>query len=570
MLKELQSQKKYHSLPVKVARKISMYILIFLGIFVLSIPTLVVATVFAQYRPDAILTLNIDDDRTQVNKVQNDKLKLNDVEYNALTYNTGFASYNQDMHFFMDGKGQGIVGGQGWAQSKQATENALLGVNRIINANHDTGEFIAATSSAASMDLRGTNIFRSEYDVNAYWDSDTLVDDLSTEGIGTFDFIAIQETDIDSTRSYHVNQYDVLRGMKFSDNISDINPTSVMPELKDVYTSCFAYNFVVPFIPIPLNQMHGQVLGGISTLSKYTMQDEAQRIALEDISTFPLNLFELKRCYTLTRYNIENSDKQFVFINAHFSAYDKSGVVRRMQLTQINDVFKTEQDKGNYVLLAGDWNQTLPETYGYEGSDVYDYDIAIGMSDPSIAPWDYATFDHINGNFASPRSNDFRLPPSYQSDWEYNKGDLVTYFSEDDLTNTPLNDRYMSNSKKHTYQAMIDNPTEAPVLASGEKSQQWRYHLKENYQNTSLTKEVRETLLTVTNEGAQIYGNHAVPSLRDGGIAYRGVGDSTIYKSNIDGFMVSSNIEVICTYGYDTNFIYSDHNPVSIKFKLIG
>ena len=108
---------------------------------------------------------------------------------------------------------------------------------------------------------------------------------------------------------------------------------------------------------------------------------------------FPLNIFELKRCLIITRYPVAGSDKEFVFINAHFSAYDSSGLVRRQQLKLIQDIFTQEYKKGNYVLLGADWNQILPQTYGYEGSDVsVNGTVTYDPNDLAIAPWGYKRF----------------------------------------------------------------------------------------------------------------------------------------------------------------------------------
>jgi len=37
----------------------------------------------------------------------------------------------------------------------------------------------------------------------------------------------------------------------------------------------------------------------------------------------------------------------------------------------------------------------------------------------------------------------------------------------------------------------------------------------------------------------------------------------------IDGFIVSDNVEVVKCETVDTQYAYSDHNPVLMKFKLI-
>lgn len=43
----------------------------------------------------------------------------------------------------------------------------------------------------------------------------------------------------------------------------------------------------------------------------------------------------------------------------------------------------------------------------------------------------------------------------------------------------------------------------------------------------------------------------------------------TTRVSNIDGFIVSSNIKVVEAHVINTNFAYSDHNPVFMSFRLL-
>ena len=40
------------------------------------------------------------------------------------------------------------------------------------------------------------------------------------------------------------------------------------------------------------------------------------------------------------------------------------------------------------------------------------------------------------------------------------------------------------------------------------------------------------------------------------------------FRTIIDGFLASDNVEVISTKTKDLDFIYSDHNPVILNFKL--
>ena len=77
-------------------------------------------------------------------------------EYSALTYNVGFGAYTPDFSFFMDG------GKSSWAKSKESVESDIQGA----------GELVASKDP---------------------------------------DFALIQEVDLNSTRSYHVDEYSILR-----------------------------------------------------------------------------------------------------------------------------------------------------------------------------------------------------------------------------------------------------------------------------------------------------------------------------------------------------------------------
>ena len=40
------------------------------------------------------------------------------------------------------------------------------------------------------------------------------------------------------------------------------------------------------------------------------------------------------------------------------------------------------------------------------------------------------------------------------------------------------------------------------------------------------------------------------------------------YSVVLDGFIVSDNITVVSNLNIDTDFMYSDHNPATMTFKL--
>ncbi len=154
------------------------------------------------------------------------------------------------------------------------------------------------------------------------------------------DAFFIQEIDINSKRSFNVNELQMLR---------DSNESN--------YSNSYACNFKAGFIPIPLYNPFGKVEGGITTFSKYQLTD-SKRIQLPIPFKWPVSLLNLKRCLLVNRSPIEGSDKELVMINLHLEAYD-DGEGKAKQLKQLMDLMQEEYNKGNYVIAGGDFNQTF-------------------------------------------------------------------------------------------------------------------------------------------------------------------------------------------------------------------
>ncbi len=578
-----------------IVKKTLIYTTLSIGSIILLFPSLIVGSIFAQYLPPTRITLNVNDDRLIDNKNNHNQLKVsndtNVISYSALSYNTGFNAYNQDMDFFMDMQYDGGKS-KSWAQSKKAISKSEAGVARILSASHD---MIIKTNnhdlSIAAEDLRGSSLYKTYYDQNGKVVEDKIETDiqefnnsLSSEQTGTFDFICIQEQDLDSTRSYHINEYQELRNKGYSEDYNDPNPNeNTNDNIANHYSSTFAYNFSVPWIPAPIHHMHGQVQGGLSIFSKYTMSGDAERVTLPNISTFPLNIFELKRCLIITRYPVDNG-KEFVFINVHFAAYDSSGNVRRQQLGLVNQVFQEEINKGNYVLLGADWNQILPQTYGYSGSDTkFKNEIIHDDNDPAIAPLSFKEFKWKKCDPSKPTDDScWKEYPTYEPNKSYKKGEGIYFESENDPTFEHICKNYIDKShlNRHLYSPLVDNPSEEPIIYNQntrkwKKSSQWRYYDTEYYWDTSLSNRILNELLPIAgtqNNQAKILTTHAIPTVREAGINFRTAEDgySNLYSTNIDGFLISNNIGINFTFGFDTEFVYSDHNPVGVSFYLKG
>ena len=140
------------------------------------------------------------------------------TEYSALTYNIGFGAYTPDFSFFMDG------GKSSWAKSKESVLETVSGAGKL----------------AASYDP---------------------------------DFALIQEVDLNSTRSYHVNEYELLK--------------ESFPE----YDSVFAQNYDSAFLFYPFTQPHGRSRSGLGLFSRYPVTSacgEASRspLLLPNFSTW--------------------------------------------------------------------------------------------------------------------------------------------------------------------------------------------------------------------------------------------------------------------------------------------
>lgn len=204
-------------------------------------------------------------------------------EYSALTYNLGFGAYTPDFSFFMDG------GKSSWAKSKESVQDTIQGA----------GELIAS------------------YDP---------------------DFALLQEVDLDSTRSYHVNEYSILKDCLSS------------------YNSVFAQNYDSAFLFYPFTQPHGSSKSGLALFSRYQVTDSLRRSF--PVSTSFSKFFDLDRCYSISRVPVDNG-KELVIFELHMSAYGNSDAIREGQIRMLADDMQKEYEAGNYVLCVGDFNHDL-------------------------------------------------------------------------------------------------------------------------------------------------------------------------------------------------------------------
>ena len=209
-----------------------------------------------------------------------------ETDYTLVSWNIGFGAYEPDYGFFMD------KGTQSWAWSEDRLRANIAGIADTLK----------------------------EYDA---------------------DLLLLEEVDTNSTRTYHVNELELLQ-----------NALTQYP------TSAFAQNYDSPFLFYPITQPHGRSRSGIWTASKFAATS-ASRVSLP-VETGLTKLLDLDRCYSVTRLPVENG-KELCLYTFHLSAYTSDGKIATEQLELLLNDMQAEYEKGNYAIAGGDFNKDLPE-----------------------------------------------------------------------------------------------------------------------------------------------------------------------------------------------------------------
>lgn len=205
------------------------------------------------------------------------------TEYSAATYNIGFGAYTPEYSFFMDG------GKSSWAASKESVIETVSGAAELI----------------ASLEP---------------------------------DFALVQEVDLDSTRSYHIDQY------------------ALLSEMLREYYSTFAVNYDSAFLAYPFAEPHGKSSSGLVLYSRFPIVQSVRRSF--PISTSITKFFDLDRCYSVSRIPVENG-RELVILTLHMSAYGNSDEIREGQISMLCEDMAREYAAGNYVICGGDFNHDL-------------------------------------------------------------------------------------------------------------------------------------------------------------------------------------------------------------------
>ena len=202
--------------------------------------------------------------------------------FRLLTWNIGFAGFDRTMDFFMDG------GKMVRPRNREQVVKNMKGIRKIL-------------------DTRKADIY------------------------------FLQEVDLDSSRSYHIDQH---RYFERALGLPGI----------------FAWNYKCDYIPYPFPPL-GKMSSGLSTFTRLKVRS-ARRLSLPESFSWPVKTCNLKRCILETRIPIEDSSRELVLFNFHLEAYDK-GEGKLAQSRLLSQILSREYEKGNYVSAGGDFNQIV-------------------------------------------------------------------------------------------------------------------------------------------------------------------------------------------------------------------
>ena len=211
------------------------------------------------------------------------------------------------------------------------------------------------------------------------------------------DILLLQEVDENGTRSYHVNE------------------RTLIGNAMDGYSTVWAQNWDVPFLPYPLYQPHGSNTSGILTFSRTGITSSVRRsLPVEDSL---MRLVDLDRCYSVSRIPTENGH-ELVLYNLHLSAYTSDGTIAVKQLEMILADMTHEYEQGNYVIAGGDFNKDLlgdsEKVFGFSGNN-----------STWAQPFPMEMLDGMPLHLCAPYDAEAPVPSCRNADSPYHEGQYV-------------------------------------------------------------------------------------------------------------------------------------------------
>jgi len=266
-----------------------------------------------------------------------------DGTYTMVSYNIGFGAYEPDYGFFMDG------GTESWAWSEERLDKNLKNIASFLK------------------------------DQKA-------------------DLYNVQEVDMDSTRTYHVDEREYLKSA-----LTDKSYT-------------FAQNYDSPFLMYPITQPHGASESGLMTFSSFEIKS-AERKELP-IETGLTKFLDLDRCYSKNRIATDDG-KELVLYNFHLSAYTSDGKIANEQLKLMLSDMTEEYGRGNYCIAGGDFNKDiLGDSSVYFGKSDIEYTWAQPIPEGLLE-------GYPNVTVVAPLDDKDPVPTCRNADGPYHKGQYV-------------------------------------------------------------------------------------------------------------------------------------------------
>lgn len=155
----------------------------------------------------------------------------------------------------------------------------------------------------------------------------------------TPDFAFFQEVDTTGQRSQNVDEV-----------------AKITKAFSSTHGHVFGQNYDTPYLFYPFNQPIGAAKSGLLTLTNKKVS-RARRYSLP-IETNLNKFTDLDRAFTVTTLPTDNGH-HLELVNIHMSAFTKDRSIQNAQFEKLFSYIKRSYAKGNYVIVAGDYNHRL-------------------------------------------------------------------------------------------------------------------------------------------------------------------------------------------------------------------
>jgi endonuclease/exonuclease/phosphatase family metal-dependent hydrolase len=239
----------------------------------------------------------------------------------------GIIAYNTATDYQPVQKEKLEVSGKGFYNASRDSVITILswnmgycGLGKDMDFFYDGGKGVRPEQEAFQKYLNGALNFLARYD--------------------TIDMFLLQEVDTNAKRTYYTNESNLIQ--------------QFLPH----YFNVFAKNYDVRFVPFPWYSPMGSVVSGMMTLSKIRPV-ESYRYPFYANYSWPKKVFLLDRCMIYTKLKMPDG-KYLVVLNTHSSAFDDAAELREVEGAIMKSVALDEYERGNYVVIGGDWNRNPP------------------------------------------------------------------------------------------------------------------------------------------------------------------------------------------------------------------